>query len=257
MATKRAAIILAAGKGKRMKSDLPKVLHEINGKPIVCYLMETIAALNLERIIVVVGFKGESVIDRIKEFNAEIVWQKEQLGTGHAVLKAEENFSDFGGTVLVAAGDVPFLSKESIERLFRIHEQNNATATCLSAEFDDPSGYGRIIRGKKPNSMLAIIEDKDADPKTKKIKEINSGTFCFDSRELFKMLHRVDDNNAQREYYLTDTIRLFIADGKDCAVWRVPDPFEVSGVNSIEQLKEAEDILKSRKKLAENRSQTL
>ncbi len=252
MTTKRAAIILAAGKGKRMKSDLPKVLLQIDGKPIICYLLETMAKSDMERIVVVVGYEGELVIDRIKDFKTEIVWQKEQLGTGHAVTKAEENFADFDGTILVAAGDVPFLSKKTIDRLFEIHEQNNVTATCLSAEFENPAGYGRIIRGKEPDSMLEIIEDKDADADIRKIKEINSGTFCFDCRELFNVLHRIDDNNAQREYYLTATIRLFIAEGKDCAVWEVPDPFEVLGVNSAEQLKQIEDTIKNRKKLAES-----
>ncbi len=252
MKTKRAAIILAAGKGKRMKSDLPKVLHRINDKPIICYLLEMMAKLYLERIVVVVGYKGEMVIDLIKDFKTEIVWQKEQLGTGHAVSKAEENFRDVDGTLLVAAGDVPFLSKETIEKLFEIHEQNNVAATCLSAKFENPAGYGRIIRGRKASSLLEIIEDKEADPDTKKIKEINSGTFCFDSHELFKMLHRVDDKNAQREYYLTDSIELLIADGKECAVWKVPDPFEVLGINSAEQLKQIEDSIKNLKKIAES-----
>ena len=136
--------------------------------------------------------------------------------------------------------------------LFEIHERNGATATCLSAEFEDPAGYGRIIRGEKADALNEIIEEKDADPDTKKIKEINSGTFCFDSRELFKMLHQIDNNNAQREYYLTDTIKLFIADGKECAVWRVPDPFEVLAVNSAGQLKQIEDAIKKRNKLAES-----
>jgi UDP-N-acetylglucosamine diphosphorylase/glucosamine-1-phosphate N-acetyltransferase len=249
MSSKKAAIILAAGKGKRMKSDLPKVLHKIDGKPIINYLMKTLSELDFDRTSVVVGFNGEMVITEVESFKPEIVWQRDQRGTGHAVMQAEKDYKNFDGTVLVATGDVPFLAKKSLTELFKLHEQSGAVATCMSADFEDPTGYGRVIRGDEPDSMVAIVEHKDADEEILKIHEINSGIFCFDSRELFKILHRVDDKNAQGEYYLTDVIRLFIGDGKKCAVWKVPDPFEVSGINSTDQLKEAENILKARKKL--------
>jgi len=255
MASKRAAIILAAGKGKRMKSDLPKVLHKIGTLPMILYLLIKMSEFDFEKMIIVVGFQGELVIDKTRNLNTkgqyklDFVWQKNQLGTGHAVMQAEEDFKDFDGTVLVAAGDVPFLTKNSIQELFNVHEKSGAVATCMSADFEDPTGYGRIIRGDEPDTMVAIVEHKDADEKILKINEINSGIFCFDSREMFKILHRVENNNAQGEYYLTDIIKLFIENGKKCAVWKVPDPFEVSGINSVEQLKEAENILKSRKKL--------
>jgi bifunctional UDP-N-acetylglucosamine pyrophosphorylase/glucosamine-1-phosphate N-acetyltransferase len=254
MTKPRAAIILAAGKGKRMKSDLPKVLHTIDGKPIICYLLETMSKVNMERIIVVVGYQGEKVIDKIRDFNTEIVWQKDQLGTGHAVMMAEGNFRKFTGTILIAAGDVPFLSVETIENLFEGHKKNKAVATCLSAEFDDPTGYGRIIRGKETDSLNEIIEEKDADSEVKKIKEINSGTFCFDCQNMFKTLHRANNDNAQKEFYLTDTIKLLRQIDKKCAVWKVPDPFEIQGVNSIEQLKSLEKEMKSRKKMIQNQS---
>jgi len=252
MTKPRAAIILAAGKGKRMKSELPKVLHTINNKPIICYLLETMSKMNMERIIVVVGYKGEIVIDKIKNFNTEIVWQKNQLGTGHAVMMAEESLRQFTGTILIAAGDVPFLSEKTIENLFKSHKKNKAAATCLSAEFDNPRGYGRIIRGNEIDSLNEIIEEKDADSEIKKIKEINSGTFCFDSEEMFKTLHRINDNNAQKEFYLTDTIKLLRQIDEKCAVWKTPDPFEIQGVNSIEQLKSLEEEMKSRKNLIRN-----
>ena len=170
MTNEKAAIILAAGKGKRMKSGLPKVLHRINDKPIIRILMETLAELSLDKLVIVIGFKGELVERELHDFEAKFVWQKEQLGTGHAVQMTRESFEDFNGTVLVAAGDVPFLSAKSIDRLFEVHHQNSASATCLSAEFDDPSGYGRIIREGKSDILLDIIEDKDADRKTKETR---------------------------------------------------------------------------------------
>lgn len=237
MTNKKAAVILAAGKGKRMKSDLPKVLHRINDKPIIRILMETLAGLSLDRLVIVVGFKGELVIEELRGIGADFVWQKEQLGTGHAVQMSRDNFEDFDGTVLVAAGDVPFLSARSIGSLFEVHYQNSASATCLSADFDDPSGYGRIIRKGNSDILLDIIEDKDADKEIKKIKEINSGTFCFDCKDLFSALEKVGNNNAQQEYYLTDTIKILQQNGKKCAVTKVVNHLEVAGINSIEQLK--------------------
>jgi UDP-N-acetylglucosamine diphosphorylase/glucosamine-1-phosphate N-acetyltransferase len=240
MTDKKAAIILAAGKGKRMKSDLPKVLHRINGKPLIRILMETMKTVSFDRMVIVVGFKGEMVIDELKDFGIDFVWQKNQLGTGHAVLMCREHFRDFDGTILVAAGDVPFLSVASILNLFDIHRKNNASATCLSAEFDNPSGYGRIIRKNDSDILLDVIEENDASAEIKRIKEINSGTFCFDSRDLFEALARLDNNNAQQEYYLTDTINILQKAGKKCAVTKVSNILEVAGINSIEQLKSLE-----------------
>ncbi len=236
MSSKTAAIILAAGKGKRMKSDLPKVLHCINEKPLVRILMETMTELSLERQVVVVGFRGEMVIDELADFNVDFVWQKEQLGTGHAVMQARALFEDFDGTILVAAGDVPFLSSRTIEKLFDVHHRNQASATCLSAIFDDPSGYGRIVRQGDSDILLDIVEDKDAPPEIKKIKEINSGTFCFNSLDLFNALGKVGNENAQQEYYLTDTIKILQRSGKKCAVTRASDSIEAAGINSVEQL---------------------
>ncbi|RKX19517.1 MAG: hypothetical protein DRP51_07280 [Candidatus Zixiibacteriota bacterium] len=240
MTNKKAAIILAAGKGKRMKSDLPKVLHSINNKPLIRILLETMTKLSLDRLAVIVGFKGKMVIEELSDFDADFVWQKEQLGTGHAVKQTQELFKNFDGTVLVAAGDVPFLSSQTIEKLFEIHDKNQASATCLSAEFDDPTGYGRIVRKENSNILLDIVEDKDASPEIKIIKEINSGTFCFNCRDLFIALQKIGNENSQQEYYLTDTIKILQQNGKKCAVTRASNPIEVAGINSIEQLKALE-----------------
>lgn len=238
---KKAAIVLAAGKGKRMKSDLPKVLHEIAGKPMICHVMETFREFDFDKIVVVIGHKGELVKEALSDFDVEFVWQNEQLGTGHAVMMAEDNFIGYEGTILVAAGDVPFLTRSSIEHLFEVHNNNKASATCLSAEFADPTGYGRIVRESNTDLMNDIIEEKDASPDIKKITEINSGTFCFDAGDLFPVLHRIKNNNAQEEYYLTDAIRHLRKDNKICAVWVVPNNLEVTGVNSVEQLKTLEN----------------
>ncbi|MBN2226017.1 MAG: NTP transferase domain-containing protein [candidate division Zixibacteria bacterium] len=246
MTDSTAAIILAAGKGKRMKSDLPKVLHRINGVSMIRQVLTTLDRIGFDRTVVVIGHKGEQVIADVHDFDVEFVWQREQLGTGHAVMMAEDLFTSFDGTILVAAGDVPFLSTESITRLLEVHRRNQAGATCLSANFDDPTGYGRIVRKEGTDILLEIVEHKDADEATRRITEINSGTFCFSARELFAALHKVKNNNVQQEYYLTDTIKIMQAAGTTCAVWQVPNPMEVSGVNSVDQLKALEKAMAGR-----------
>jgi bifunctional UDP-N-acetylglucosamine pyrophosphorylase/glucosamine-1-phosphate N-acetyltransferase len=228
-----------------MKSDLPKVLHKIAGKTIIRHLMQTIAGLNLDKIVVVIGYQGRAVQEELADFDVDFVWQHEQLGTGHAVMMARDEFTNFDGTIIVAAGDVPFLSAQSINRLFEIHYDNRASATCLSAVFDDPAGYGRIVREPESDRLREIVEDKDADEEIKKITEINSGTFCFESRDLFSVLHRLKDDNAQQEYYLTDSVRILREQSKICAVWTVPRPIEVKGINSLEQLQQLRKEIKN------------
>ncbi len=236
MTDKRAAIVLAAGKGKRMKSDIPKVLHRIDGQPMVGIILDTLRALNFDRTVVVVGYKGELVQEALADYPVDFAWQKEQLGTGHAVQMTERVLSDFDGTTLVAAGDVPFLSGRTIEKLFEVHEETGAAATCLSAIFEDPTGYGRIVRKGDTNLLAEIVEHKDADEEVRTIKEINTGILCFDNGKLFEALQKVDKNNAQGEYYLTDTIKIMNDSGLRVAVTTAVNPDEVRGVNSTEQL---------------------
>ncbi len=238
MTDKRAAIVLAAGKGKRMKSDLPKVLHEINGRPMIKMVLDTLGDLDFDRIVVVIGHEGEMVQEALGDYDVRFAWQREQLGTGHAVRMTEEIMGDFDGTTLVAAGDVPFLSAGSINRLLETHRSLNAAATCLSAVFDDPTGYGRIVRDGDSDILKEIIEHKDASEAVRAIREINSGTFCFDNKELFAALHQVGKDNAQGEYYLTDTIKIMHDKGLRVAVTAVDNPDEVLGVNSVDQLAE-------------------
>ena len=236
MSHSKACIVLAAGKGKRMKSDLPKVLHDINGEPIIRILVDTLKAVRFDRIVVVIGFKGEMVQDALKDYDVDFAWQREQLGTGHAVMMAKEHLADFEGTTLVALGDVPFLSQGSIERLFDIHDKNKATSTCLSAILDDATGYGRIVRQPGTDTLKEIVEDKDASPEIAQIKEINTGTFCFDNQALFETLDLINSDNAQGEYYLTDTIKIMHDKGLRVSVVAAENPDEVRGINSVEQL---------------------
>ncbi len=234
--TQTAAIVLAAGKGKRMKSDLPKVLHEIQGRPMVMILLDTLARKKFDKIVVVIGHKGEMVQEALKDYPVQFAWQREQKGTGHAVLMARDLMSQFQGTTLVAAGDVPFLSEKSIDRLFDIHTKTKASATCLSALFPDPKGYGRIIRKPGTDELLEIIEHKDASEQVLKIRECNSGTFCFDNRELFDVIDQIGNQNSQGEYYLTDAIKLLHDNGLRVSVVQAEDPLELTGVNDTEQL---------------------
>lgn len=240
-------IILAAGKGVRMKSDLPKVVHEFNGKPMVSRIVETAKKINLKKIAVVVGYKKQIVIETLKKFRSiDFVEQKEQKGTGHAVLMAAAVFSKFEGNVVVTPGDVPLLKAETIENLINVHDQKGAVATVLTAKLEDPSGYGRIIRDKD-GYVVKIVEHKDASPRELEVNEINSGIFCFDSEKLFKTLPLVNSNNAQNELYLTDTLEILQNKGEKIAAVIANDPLEISGINSQEQMKELESLHDSKR----------
>jgi UDP-N-acetylglucosamine diphosphorylase/glucosamine-1-phosphate N-acetyltransferase len=224
-----------------MKSDLPKVLHRIKGRAMVSILLDTLLPIGFDRVVVVIGHKGEMVSEELKQYQVEYVWQREQLGTAHAVLMTKEKLVDFDGTTLVAAGDVPFLSAASVRRLFEVHEKTGAAATCLSAEFDDPSGYGRIIRDGDGDFLKEIVEHKDASEEIRLIHEINSGTFCFDNRTLFEVIDQIDNQNVQGEFYLTDAVKIMHNKGLKVAVVKADNAEEVLGVNSKDQLQALEE----------------
>ena len=221
-----------------MKSDLPKVLHQIHGSPMIMILLDTLGTLKLDRTVIVVGHKGEDVQTALAGYPVSFVWQREQLGTGHAVMMAREAMADFDGVTLVVAGDVPLLSAKSIRHLLQVHETTGAAATCLSAVFPDPTGYGRIIHASDSDRLLDIIEHKDASEEIRRITEVNSGTFCFDNQALFEVIDQLGNNNAQREYYLTDVVKIFNRKGLRVSVVKAEHPEEVQGVNSIEDLEE-------------------
>ncbi|MFA4904958.1 MAG: sugar phosphate nucleotidyltransferase [Candidatus Margulisiibacteriota bacterium] len=239
------AIILAAGKGVRMRSDLPKVFHPVLGRPLLVYVIETVKQLGIHEIYVVVGHKKEVITGHFRDAGVEFVEQAEQLGTGHAVQQVEPYFKDFKGEVLVLAGDVPLLKCSTLKGLIDFHRQQRAAATVLTADLPDAGAYGRIIRDRQ-GRILRIVEKKDASPEELMISEINTGTYCFDSQALFKSLAEVKAENAQKEYYLTDTIEILREKGLPVFAYKASDWRETLGVNTPDELRQIEDILKSR-----------
>ena len=237
-----AAVILAAGKGKRMKSGLPKVLHRVGGHPLIEYVIKTAQSLNIRKVVVVVGHKGEMVEDFLKPYQVELVWQKELLGTGHALLQARDRLSDFEGTVLVLCGDVPFLGTQTAKDLIHTHRKTGASATVLTARLEDPKGYGRVIRGGD-GSVEKIVEHKDATPGERMEKEINTGTFCFDSPLVFSSLDQVRKENEQGEYYLTDVVQILRKSNHKISAFQAENPHETMGINSLKQLRQMEELL--------------
>ena len=231
-----AAIILAAGKGTRMKSELPKVVHPLARKPLIQWVVDTALSINCSRVICVVGYKKEMVIDTIKaDQRVGFVEQKEQNGTGHAVMVTAEALADFEGTVFILCGDVPLLTAATLERMREHHLSSRAQCTVLTAFMDDPLRYGRIVRNAD-GSVQRIVEYKDASEEERGIKEINTGIYCFDARSLFNALTSVTNQNNQNEYYLTDTLEILNKQGKLVTSVVLEDMVEASGINSQEQL---------------------
>lgn len=240
---KKIAIVLAAGKGIRMKSELPKVSHQLMGIPMIARVLGTLKAAGLDEIFVVVGYKADIVMQECKGFNVTFVEQKEQLGTGHAVAQARPHIKGANDAVLVLSGDVPLLKTSTIKGLLKLHVEKRASATVLTASMEDPSSYGRIIRDSD-GSLSRIVEQKDASPKEAQVREVNSGTYCFISGDLFTALEKVKPNNVQKEYYLTDVIGILKGMGKSVHAYMSDDPEEVIGVNTIEDLKRIEESYK-------------
>ena len=240
---KLATVIMAAGKGTRMKSDLPKVLHIVYNKPMLIHVIGLAKNINSERIINILGHKKELVIDAIKSENVEFVIQEPQLGTGHAVQQTEPLLLDFDGDILVLSGDVPLLRKSTMEKMFKIHREADNGATVLTAIFEDPHGYGRVIRNNN-DTLDYIIEEKDCDDKQRKIKEINAGIYIFKSTELFPALNKIKNDNKQNEYYLPDALKYIANVGQSIALHITDEPIEISGVNTVEQLRELNLIFK-------------
>ena len=237
-----AALILAAGEGTRMKSDLAKVLHTVCGKTMIRHVIETIQAVAPNRIVVVIGHQADSVRDELEGEEVEFVLQNERLGTGHAALIAEPLFSDFSGTIVVLNGDTPLLKAEMLESFIKFHAGAGASATVLSAILDDPSGYGRILRDDGGN-FVRIVEHKDANEAERDVREINSGIFCFECRDLFPSLKKVDRRNVQGEYYITDVMEILKCEEKLVAVYLSGQKDEVLGINDYDQLKVAERLM--------------
>lgn len=241
------AVILAAGKGTRMKSKLPKVLHKAAGKPMLLHVLDAAKGAGASRSIVVVGFGGDVVEEAIGN-RATFVTQKEQLGTGHAVQQVEPLLKDTPCTVMVLCGDTPLLTAQLLEKLAKEHEAAQAKATVLTAIMPDATGYGRIIRASD-GTVMKIVEHKDASDEEKKVQEINSGIYCFESGALFSALSEVTADNAQGEYYLPDVLEILKKRGEKIWAVAADDYEDTLGINSRLQLAGAEKILRQRKNI--------
>jgi len=239
-------IILAAGIGKRMKSNLPKPLHKVCGIPIIDHIICCLQNCNIKQLITVVGHKGEILSEHLKE-RTEIVWQMNQLGTGDAVIQTEEILSDYNGNILVLPGDTPLIKSDSLISLMKKHEDSGAIATILTMELDDPASYGRIVRDES-KKFVSITEYKDASDEIKRIKEVNTGIYCFNSKALFRALKNINNNNEQKEYYLTDVLGILVHDGVKVETVKITDPLEALGINSRQELAVAEVIMRDRKR---------
>jgi UDP-N-acetylglucosamine diphosphorylase/glucosamine-1-phosphate N-acetyltransferase len=242
-----AALVLAAGQGTRMNSDLAKVLHPMAGQPLLAYVLEALEQLGVGGIWVVVGHQRDRVRAAFEDASVDWVVQDPQRGTGHAVMMAapELGREGFDGTLLVVPGDTPLLTARTLDWLLTGHESSGAAATVLSMRLPDPTGYGRIIRRgpvvpKIPASIERIVEHRDATEEERKIDEVNSGIYAFSYPRLKKVLSKLSTDNSQGEYYLTDAIALMKHAGMETAVVCGPDYRELLGINTVEQLAEAE-----------------
>ena len=239
-------VVLAAGKGTRMKSRMPKVLHEAAGLPLIEYVLRTANRLNPASIVVIVGHQAESIRQALGERQGlAFASQEPQLGTGHALLQAEPRLKGSTGTLVLLSGDVPLLRSETVKALVRTHQERSAAATVLTALVDNPDGYGRVVRSA--GAISAIVEHKDASTAERDIREINSGIYAFDIAPLFESLRAIGSSNAQREYYLPDLVKIYRGRGLKVETVRLDDPDEILGVNSRKELANVATILKARK----------
>jgi bifunctional UDP-N-acetylglucosamine pyrophosphorylase/glucosamine-1-phosphate N-acetyltransferase len=228
-----------------MRSDLPKVLHRAAGKPLIMHVIQAVQAAGIEDIIIVVGHGREKLKEALADSEVRFAVQEEQLGTGHALAQVQ-GLVDDDATLLVLAGDTPLLQASTLEAVLTSHREQQAVATVLSCQIDDPGGYGRIIRSPE-GRFRRIVEEKDASPEEKAIHEINSGIYCFQSAAAFQALARVGPGNAQGEYYLTDILEILNSENQRVAVCQVNAPEEIHGVNDRVQLARAERLLRERK----------
>lgn len=242
-------LVLAAGLGTRMRSDIAKVLHKLDGRPLINHVCGTAASLAPQKIYVVIGHQGEdvrsAVLNELSEAETAFVWQRQQLGTGDAVASAKEFLADSDSTLLILSGDVPMISHQTLAGLIQMHHTHRgrgAACTVLTVTLKDPTGYGRVVRGND-GLFERIVEQKDASDEQKEVKEINAGIYCFDAKKLFQALNGISNNNAQGEYYLTDVPALLKDAGDDVAIFHHSEPREIEGINNKAQLADLERIV--------------
>lgn len=236
-------IILAAGKGTRMKSDLPKCACLILGKPMIKHLIDSCIEANIDNIIVVIGYKGEIIKEILSEYpNIMYAYQNEQLGTGHACMMTESLLKDKSGSTIIVPGDMPLIGKDNLINLYNHHNEFNSAMTILSSIFDNPYGYGRIVRCN--GNVTSIKEEIDATNEEKLINEINTGLYVVDNKKLFYALSLIDNNNKKQEYYLTDIVKILSkSDIVDAVV--VPYDYHLIGINDQDTLLLVENELKN------------
>lgn len=238
------SVILAAGMGTRMKSKMPKVLHKVCGKPLSKWVIDASKAAGADKVCAVVGHKAETVKEVLGDV-CEFALQAEQKGTGHAVMQAIDVIKNSKGEVVILNGDTPLITAETINKAIEYHKNNGNQATVITAILDDATGYGRIVRDND-GSVLKIVEQKDASEEEKKINEVNSGMYVFDAQSLVYALDKITPNNAQGEYYLTDTLEILLSAGKKIGGYAISDNDEIRGINDRVQLNEAEKIMQKR-----------
>lgn len=238
------SVILAAGMGTRMKSKIPKVLHKVCGKPLSKWVIDASKAAGADKVCAVVGHKAETVKEVLGDV-CEFALQAEQKGTGHAVMQAIDVIKNSKGEVVILNGDTPLITAETINKAIEYHKNNGNQATVITAILDDATGYGRIVRDND-GSVLKIVEQKDASEEEKKINEVNSGMYVFDAQSLVYALDKITPNNAQGEYYLTDTLEILLSAGKKIGGYAISDNDEIRGINDRVQLNEAEKIMQKR-----------
>ncbi len=239
-----AAVIMAAGKGKRMMNpNMAKVMYTVGDSPMIGQVVRCAKEFSANKIIVIVGHQRESVIQYLNSLdsNIEVAVQAEQLGTGHAIMQTESLLHDFTGDVVILSGDVPLLRASTVTEMIRHHRESDAVVTVLTTILPDPMGYGRVVRGKD-NSIVKIVEHKDASKDELEIKEINSGIYVFKNEPLFDALKRIKPDNAQGEYYLTDVFEIFSQKNFSMEPFVVSSFNEIRGVNTKEQLEEMEKL---------------
>tara|TARA_Y100000588_G_C14263318_1_gene928641 strand:+ start:1502 stop:2242 length:741 start_codon:yes stop_codon:yes gene_type:complete len=241
MNNKLSVIIMAAGKGTRMKSEIPKVLHELSGDTLLNHVIKSSEELSPDKIIIIIGYQAELVKKTISSDNILYSMQENQYGTGHAVMQAKPHLKNFKGNTLILSGDVPLIKASTLSSLINKHELGNYDACIVTAEIKNPEGYGRVIRDINGN-LKKVQEHKDCNHEQLNINEINSGIYIFDNQRLFELLPMLDNNNQQSEYYLPDVLSMMVKDGRKIGLEKIKNNDEIQGVNTLEQLSYLENI---------------
>ena len=241
--TKFCALILAAGKGTRMKSDMAKVLHVLEGKPLLHYSLEAARLAKAEQLVVIIGHQSDKVRESFPDRDLVFVQQMPQLGTGHAVMQAAYVLKDYKELTVILCGDVPLLKPKTIRRLISNHQESQACVTVLTTEPPGPHAYGRIVKDEQ-GDILKIVEHRDANDAEKEILEINTGIYCVETPFLFSALRQVKNDNQQKEYYLTDIVEIGRREGRKVHACITADYVEVMGINTLEELDKAAQYLR-------------